>query len=131
MSSCGDWALGASCHCMDPDHERRMGVLLREDGTNPGDTERLCLFYIIAGSDGLYSKRDSIYNFEEHVIRNGVVNGGEDFPSSLKALVRLGFNLYNGYRDKATSPLELFWNLDGRNRQIARNAIQIRFDIET
>jgi len=45
------------------------------------------------------------------------------------AMIRLGFNLYNGYRDDYTTPLDMFGCLDERNRFWADNAIRLRFNI--
>lgn len=112
---------------MDTEHEKRLGHLMQEDGAKWSDVERLNLFYIIAGNESLYIKREVIYDFKEHGIRNCMGTGCVDFSSGLQSLIRLGFNLYNGYRDRNMTPLELFWNLDSRNIQIAQNAIRLRF----
>jgi len=112
---------------MDTEHEKRLTHLMQEDCTKSGDIERISLFYIIAGNEGLYFKREAIYDFKEHGIRNCMETDCEIFSSGLQSLIRLGFNLYNGYRDKNMTPLELFWNLDSKNRQIAQNAIGLRF----
>jgi len=92
--------------------------------------ERICLFYIIAGVDDLYFKRSSIYDFKKHAIKSCLEEGTVDFSSGARALVRLGFNLYNGYCANSMSPLELFWHLDSKNRLIAQNAIRLRFPCE-
>lgn len=100
---------------------------MREDGTKNGDIERISLFYIIAENEILYANRETIYNFKEHCIRNGMDTDWGIFSSGHQSLIRLGFNLYNGYRDKNMTPLELFWNLDSKNSLIAQNAIRLRF----
>ncbi|WP_176699065.1 DUF6075 family protein [Clostridium sp. C105KSO13] len=50
-----------------------------------------------------------------------------DLSGGVKALIRLGFNLYNGMNQKGTDICDIFWNLDEQNRRLALNAIQIRF----
>lgn len=108
-------------------HETSFLKLLKEDATHPGDRERIALFYIMSGHSDLYRKRSFVYNFKEHSIINCFENGGVDFSSGIKSLIRLGFNLYNGYMDDSTSPATLFYNLDDENRELALNAISIRF----
>jgi len=115
-----------SCY-INQGHWSRMEQLLQADNTARSDRERVSLLYIIAGEEGLFSKRNAIYDFGEHTIKTEVMDGREDFPSSAKALIKLGFNLYNGYREEGMTPLELFWNLDRKNCRIAQNAIRLRF----
>lgn len=81
-----------------PLHKRQFQNLLAEDDTFPGDTERIALFYIISGNSDLYRKRSYIYDFKKHSIKKCLQNEEVDFSSSMKSLIRLGFNLYNGYR---------------------------------
>lgn len=103
--------------------------LVTEDQMHTGDVERASLFYIISGNNDLYKKRRFIYNPEDHGIKRCFDNRDVDFSSSMKALVRLGFNLYNGWSDAYTTPVDLLRCLDDNNRKLAENAIQIRFDI--
>jgi len=116
-------------YCMDKRHEHHLTSLMQEDGTPMDDMERISLFYIIAGNEALYSRRSTIYDFKGHCIKEHMADGREDLSSGLQALIKLGYNLYNGYRDKYMTPLELFWNLDSKNREIAGKAIWLRFDI--
>ena len=102
--------------------------LVMEDQMCKGDVERASLFYIISGNDDLYRKRRFIYDPKDHSIKRCFDNTDVDFSSSIKALVRLGFNLYNGWSDEYTTPMDLLGYLDDNNRKLARNAIQIRFD---
>ena len=102
--------------------------LVMEDQMCTGDVERASLFYIISGNDDLYRKRRFIYDPKDHSIKRCLDNTDVDFSSSIKALVRLGFNLYNGWSDEYTTPVNLLGCLDDNNRKLARNAIQIRFD---
>lgn len=123
-------SLGNATYFRNKRQEERLLELMAADNTQGWDTERISLFYIIAGNDDLYSKRNAIYNFKEHRIKRCLGDGSVDFSSGMCALVRLGFNLYNGYRDRYTTPLDLFWNLDEDNRRIAENAIRLRFHKE-
>lgn len=102
--------------------------LITEDQMRTGDMERASLFYIISGNDDLYRKRWYIYDLKDHSIKRCFDNTDVDFSSSIKALVRLGFNLYNGWSDEYTTPVDLLGCLDDNNRKLARNAIHIRFD---
>lgn len=115
---------------IDKKHEDRLRSLMAADNTHVGDAERISLFYIISGSNDLYSKRSAIYDFKEHCIKCCMEEREVDFSSGMYALIRLGFNLYNGYKDRHTTPLNLFYCLDGQNRQLAINAIRLRFDID-
>ena len=102
--------------------------LVMEDQMHKGDMERASLFYIISGNDDLYRKRRFIYDPKDHSIKRCLDNRKVDFSSSMKALIRLGFNLYNGWSDKYTTPMDLLGSLDNNKKKLARNAIQIRFD---
>ncbi len=102
--------------------------LVMEDQMCTGDVERASLFYIISGNDDLYRKQRFIYDTKNHSIKRCLDNTDVDFSSSIKALVRLGLNLYNGWSDEYTTPVDLLGCLDDNNRKLARNAIQIRFD---
>lgn len=115
-------------HFFDPGHKERFFRMVAEDGMSPHDSERTSLFYLIAGNDDLYRKRKFIYDPEGHCICACLDNPGVDFSSGARALIRLGFNLYNGYKDNYTAPLDLFWNLDSGNRLLAYHAIWLRFN---
>jgi hypothetical protein len=58
--------------------------------------------------------------------------GQVDLCSSSKELVRLAYNLFNGYEDECTTPRDLFYNLDRKNFLVAKGGIDMRFngDIE-
>jgi hypothetical protein len=91
--------------------------------------ERVALFYILAGNKDLFKKKFSIYDFKRNVTKfHNFKHAKVDFCSSSKALIRLGFNLYNGYSDKYTNPLILLGILDTENYNLAINAIKIRFE---
>ncbi|SKC66571.1 DUF6075 family protein [Maledivibacter halophilus] len=105
--------------------------ILMEDNTNPKDVERQSLFYIIAGNEDLYSKRKHIYDFAERAINPECLESSEvDFSSSSRALIRLGYNLYNSYSDKYTTPIDILYGLDSDNYVLALNSLDIRFGVE-
>jgi len=85
------------------------------------------LFYIIAGNDDLFSKANSIYDFEENTIKTECLEGGVDFCSSSRKLVKLGYNLFNGYD---ASVVVVFEGWDEDNTKLAIEAIKIRFNIK-
>jgi len=111
------------------EHEERLCKLLSEDNTNLYDKERISLFYILAGSSDLYQKKNGIYDVKNHCIIPCLSKkeAKVDLSGGAKALVKLGFNLYNGMKQKETSICDIFWNLDEQNRILALNAIKIRF----
>ncbi len=115
------------------EHALNFRELVKEDKTHPKDNERHALFYIIAGNDDLYRKRNSIYDFKDNSINPECLTDEKvDFSTSSKALIRLGFNLYNNYKDDYISPMNIFYSLDEDNYNLAVNAIDVRFgrDIE-
>ena len=93
----------------------------------PHDVERASLFFIITGNDDLYKKRNHIYNIEEHGICLCLECQDVDFPSSGRALIRLGFNLYNGWADSLTTPISILGCLDSQNLLLVEIALKIRF----
>lgn len=118
---------GMDTYFTDRAHQDRFASLMAADHTTRGDTERISLFYLISGNGDLYSRRGYIYDFENHVIKHCIGTAEVDFSSGMAALIRLGFNLFNGYKDKYTAPLDVFWNLDIDNRFLAYCAIRLRF----
>jgi len=114
-------------HQINTGHGKRLASLVREDGTECWDLERISLFYIIAGNEDLYRRRNAIYDFNERCIKTHLRDGSEDFPSGQRSLIKLGFNLFNGYREDCMTPMDLFWNLNNRNTRIAHDAIGLRF----
>lgn len=109
-------------------HKERFITMMIEDNMSPGDVERASLFYIISGNEDLYRKRRYIYDTYEHCIRTCLDNIEVDFSSGMKSLIRLGFNLYNGWSDRYTTPMSLLGSLDNCNLQLAGNAIMTRFN---
>ncbi|MCM3624346.1 DUF6075 family protein [Brevibacillus borstelensis] len=107
-----------------PEHQERYEQFIRRDGTHTKDRERQALLYVFAGYEALGNRIDHFYDFEGRMIRP---EGFEevDLTSGSKALVKLAFNLYNNY--PCGTVVDLFANLDERNRQLAVEAIKIRF----
>lgn len=112
-------------------HRKNFLNLLVKDDTDISDNERMALFYIVAGNEDLYHKSSHIYNFKGRGIKSCLEKSTADFYSSSKALIRLAFNLYNGYTDNCTDPLRLFYNLDDKNMQLAMGAVDVRFEHST
>lgn len=109
------------------DKEERYEMLKQKDNTSDGDAERLALFYILANNDDLYVKAEYIYNFKEHSIRLDCLDSeGVDFTNRSKALIRLGFNLYNGYKDDYSDVMSIMSVLDADNFEIAMKAIRYK-----
>ena len=108
-------------------HRLRYNKLAAITGLRDYDCERMALFYIISGNKDLYVKKKAIYDFfDNSIMPECLTTGNVDFCSSSKALIRLGFNLYNGYTDSETSPLFLLCGLDSKNLFIAYQAILLR-----
>lgn len=113
---------------LDEQHEERFSKLVIEDDLEVQDLERHALFYIISGNQELYANRYSIYDFQKHMLRDRrLIN---KLSSSGRQLVKLGINLYNDYAQKNVNVCSLFSILDEQNRQIALNAICLRFKIQ-
>jgi hypothetical protein len=109
-------------------HIKRFKELLQSDNANREDVERRSLFYILSGNGDLYLKRNHIYDFKDHSIEPDCLDSKKvDFSTSSKALIRLGFNLYNSYSDNSTSPVDILYSLDGNNYNLAMNGMDIRF----
>lgn len=99
--------------------------LLERDGSHGKDVERSALFYILAGNTDLYSKVDYIYNFKERGITPECLESNKvDFCSSSRKLIKLAYNLFNGY---PADVLDTFYILGEDNFNLALNAIKIRF----
>lgn len=110
------------------EHKERFLDMIISDNMAVGDLERASLFYIISGHDDLYTKRRYIYNCSTHCINSRFKEADVCFTSSMTALIRLGFNLYNGWQDKYTTPVSILSGLDDNCFELATNALRIRFD---
>lgn len=101
--------------------------LVKKDGLIKDDLERTALFYIISENRELFERRYDIYDFKEHGVILDIMSDndkGYSLSSGARSLLRLGYNLYNGY---PADVLESFYNLDDNNYDIALNAVNIRF----
>lgn len=107
--------------------QQRLEELLKKDQTHAADKERTALFLILSGNDDLYQKVEHIYDFKNHWIKDECLTSSKvDFSSGSKALIRLGFNLYNGY--SPADIRDIFSVLDQRNIELALKAIEFRFN---
>jgi len=106
------------------EQEERYFTLLAKDHTHPTDNYRQALFHIFAGSEDLYSKVEYFYDFKDHSI---IPEGLEevDLSSSSWKMVKLAFNLYNGY--PSDDPLTLLSGLDDQNFEVCLRAMRLRF----
>lgn len=94
------------------------------------DREVDSMLYIFSENDSLYQKVEQIVDFENRSIKPSILESSI-LSSSEKALIRLAFNLFNGYCNESNSvyftPSLIFWNLDSINTEIAINALRIRY----
>ncbi|GED28648.1 hypothetical protein BAG01nite_47500 [Brevibacillus agri] len=109
-----------------PEHQERYEQFIRQDGTHPKDRERQALLYVFAGFRDLGDRIEHFYDFEGRMIRSEAFEE-VNLTSSSRAMVELAFNLYNNY--PCGTVVDLFANLDERNRQLAIKAIKIRFGV--
>jgi len=106
--------------------KKKLHEFIERDNMAKGDLERLSMFYILSSNEDLSSKINYIYDFEERSIRADCLEDENvDFCSSSRKLIRLAFNLYNGF---SADILNTFAGLDDDNFEIALNAIKIRFN---
>lgn len=103
----------------------RFDELMKRDGTTQGDRERASLFWILANNDDLYKKSRYIYDFEDRSIRPECLEGEIDLCSSSRRLVKLGYNLFNGFPADVMDSLCV---LDEDNFAVAIEAMKIRFN---
>ncbi|MFY4781553.1 DUF6075 family protein [Campylobacter jejuni] len=107
-------------------HRQNYFDLLARDNTSDGDIERQALFFIIAGESRLIEMVNRIYDFKERWIKPEVFQEGF-ITSGYRALIALGFNLYNGYDESKSSVLDVFSSLDAEGKRLAMLAIALRF----
>jgi len=87
----------------------------------------MSLFYIIGGTEDLFSTFRHIYDFKNHEIKSEIlINGQVDLCSSSKALVRLAYNLFSGYEDEYTTSRDLFYRLAENTRDFSHECSRLR-----
>lgn len=107
-------------------HTENLNELIKRDNTSATDVERLAMFTIFSNDD-LFSKVHALYDFQEHSIKpESLENGEVDLSSSSLKLVKLAYNLFNGYH--AADVLNTFSGLDEYNFELCIQAIRIRFN---
>lgn len=111
-----------------PDHQENFENLLQRDRTHPSDVERRAMFFIFAGNDKLMDHIDELYDFEERMICLDSDNRIAFASSGTRALILLGYDLYNGY--PCGTVMDIFRNLDELNCELALIGIQIRLGRE-
>lgn len=109
---------------LQPKYSERLSEMLA--GVDDSDVERHALFIILACNDDLFSKINTIYDFERHEINPDCFEQ-VDFCSSSRQLLKLGFNLYNDAHRADVS--DTFSGLDETNAWIAALAILVRFGV--
>ena len=120
---------------MNEHHTNRFLLLASElNFSNFKDSEWRTVMFLISSNEKLFTNRKSLIDFEERSIHadkwfNNSYSSGE------KRLLALAFNLFttsdyyefpNGER-YYISPFEIFAFLDSDYREIATNAIKVRF----
>lgn len=111
---------------LNKDHAYNFQNMILQDKTQPRDTERMALFYILGGNEDLFMKRKYIYDFKNHEVYTEVLSQSEiELCDSSKALIRLAYNLYNGYEDQHTGIKEILAALDQTNMELVQGSIDI------
>jgi len=107
---------------------RYVQLLIKSD-IERSDSERKAFLYILSSSESLYNKLNLVYNLSKNqvIFFNQKLKG--EFTVSERLLLRLAYNLFNGYADEYTTPRETF-HFDDDIRFIAFNAILTRFNAE-
>jgi hypothetical protein len=113
---------------LDSQHKNKFNTLIEKDNTHQDDSERQALFYIISGNKELFEKHNLLYDFQNSYANTDCFEKGIDLTSTSKSLLRLGFNLYNSYGDKYTTPIDILCNLNKQNYDLAIQSMNIRFD---
>lgn len=107
-------------------HTENFNELIKRDRTAATDVERLAMFTVFSNDD-LFQKVHALYDFKEHSIKPEALENGEvDLSSSSLKLVKLAYNLFNGYY--AADVLDTFAGLDDDNFNLCIQAIRIRFN---
>ncbi|MGX8797608.1 DUF6075 family protein [Fusibacter sp. JL298sf-3] len=115
---------------IDKNHVTNYQKLLFQDHTHPKDIRRKSLFYIISGNEDLYLRRYSIYDFEIHeILPFNLVDELMSLGGGGRMLLRLAYNLYNGFDDGKLTPRDVFYVMNKRDFIVAKGGIDMRFDM--
>ena len=107
-------------------HTENFDELIKRDKTAATDVERLAMFKLFSNDD-LFQKAHALYDFKAHSIKpESLENGEVDLSNSSLKLVKLAYNLFNGYYP--ADVLETFAGLDEYNFELCIQAIRIRFN---
>lgn len=109
---------------LNTEHQLNYQALIEKDKTYGGDRERQALFFILASDDRLNRDATFIYDFEERAINPEALNSTYSHGEAL--LINLAFNLFNGW--ECPSPLDMFAVWDSNSREVAIQAIRVRFN---
>lgn len=109
---------------------KRRDELMKRAGANDKDIERKALFHILA-SDDLYPLIDDIYDFDNYGgIKSNILGYTEaEIDSTQEVMIRIAFHLYNGYSKGMSCLKAELSKLDGKNLEIVKEAIKIRYGV--
>ena len=108
------------------EHHQNFLHMIEEDQTRKGDVERYGFFYVISGSDYLYSIRQRLYNPTEHIIAFDSVEEAADIIDNhhIFYLFRRALHLYNSYHEDISTH-KLLSGLDKKNAFLVINCEKI------
>jgi hypothetical protein len=116
---------------IDKNHVTNYQKLLFQDHTHPKNIHRKSLFYIISGNEDLYLRRYSIYDFGIHeILPINLVNELMSLGDGSRMLLRLAYNLYNGFDDGNLTPRDIFYVMNKRDFIVAKGGIDMRFGMD-
>ncbi len=122
-------------HFINERHVMRYFQALKEYGINPRDNERKALMYCLSSMESIYNRMDKVYNKASQGIVLHKTGPGNDmadytvdpcFGGLEKIIIRLGFNLYNGYIDANVNPRALYMESPSM-RRVVYQAMEIFF----
>ena len=109
-------------------HQDRFNALIQRDRTVTSDVECRAMFFIFSGVDDLYAKVNHLYDFDDHLFMPETLEENTvDLTRAMRALVKVAYNLYNGYPADVRATFE---PLDAINKRLVTEALRIRFHME-
>lgn len=79
----------------------------------------------------MYLRRCSIYDFGIHeILPLNVVDEIMNLSDGSMMLLRLAYNLYNGFDDGKLTPRDVFYVMNKRDFIVAKGGIDMRFDMD-